>query len=703
MNPKNYLKINLPKYIHSLIERSLIHFQNKLNNQPLEEILKCLPNKDLEKVNIILKVPKNPHFNSNQTNLDNIGYVTPIKQKSNPQNNIKTRDIMIPHPYLYYSLVRIITEPTNWNIITDCLSKFKNLNQSTEVASIPVANIRGNNYYPYTLSNYYHKYYKRIMDLSIDFKYFYVMDIKNCYPSIKLDLLEDALCCKNTPIENNNNKELAQSIINLVKIIQKGKDGVPIGTAIDDLVSEIILSYLDYITFLEIQNNPAANSMEYKFIRFKDDTVILAKDENQCDLLFEIYKQNLKYIGLELNEEKTTKTTDIYGEITKPDKLEALKRGYFSLRKFSKGKVKYEQIKNYEEKLNSILNFSFLFPNGGQIRRMLNELIGSLQDRLRPFKNIKRIPLIEDVGSLLSITLNIGEKNIKCIDQIAKLIGLLLYAETLLFQSQSQDITDNNLNVYRERIYKKFKPYFYIDFVEIWIHSILKNTNVNGEYDSYILKYFKEGENLSLFNNSWLNQELRSGCPYDYEFEENRNTFPVNKIPLKYYGDNFNFLFDHHFIFDYNDYDYCPYDDGYFNEYQLGNSGFNPFSNKSGIRRVNYRRNNFGRGLTGFNFGGNYSAFSFGSFMNNPNQNNSGVDNNFSFNQNSNQSLFSSNFGNQMPNLDLNTFGKRRIGHNYGNNMSDDNLFGMGSPFNFGNLPNNNMNEGENNNPQNMP
>ncbi|MCQ2818857.1 MAG: hypothetical protein MJ252_16450, partial [archaeon] len=267
---ENYIRMDVPHFIKDIFDTSLKFMESKIGNHTLEDIIKEYPMNKIEDLNVEIKIAKAvPQKKANTDNLQNLDIQNiinnPQQPNQNNQNNstVNTRKILFPHPALFFLLNKEITQPNNWERIVNCFKIFMLAYPLIEVASLPVIKILPNRL-PAEVLSYYQNYNLRIIGLSTEYNNIIITDIKNCYPSIKLSLLEDALCLKNTPYENLQNKELSKRIIQLIKLIQNGEEGIPIGSLVFDFISEIILSYSDLLLDLEIKKRLINNSLDYK-------------------------------------------------------------------------------------------------------------------------------------------------------------------------------------------------------------------------------------------------------------------------------------------------------------------------------------------------------------------------------------------------------------------------------------------------------
>ena len=101
----------------------------------------------------------------------------------NKDGRYNFRPLQLANPFLYYLLVRTITESNNWTILKQRFKEFKD--DHIEVPSIPALKNKGDKTLKGTIiTNWWEKVEQRTIELSLQFKYMFITDITNCYSSI---------------------------------------------------------------------------------------------------------------------------------------------------------------------------------------------------------------------------------------------------------------------------------------------------------------------------------------------------------------------------------------------------------------------------------------------------------------------------------------------------------------------------------------
>ena len=134
------------------------------------------------------------------------------------------------------------------------------------------------------------------------YKYIFKTDIKNFYPSIYTHSIPWAIHGKafiRIPANRTNYSFFGNRLDKLFQNANDGcTNGLPIGPAVSDLISEIILSAVDIECSAHIDDDMVV-------VRFKDDYRILATSESKGRKAIRAIQAALKSFKLELNDDKT--------------------------------------------------------------------------------------------------------------------------------------------------------------------------------------------------------------------------------------------------------------------------------------------------------------------------------------------------------------------------------------------------------------
>ena len=164
------------------------------------------------------------------------------------------RTISLVDPYLYYLLVRELTQEENWKMIQ---KRMKELHVDwIERLAIPEEPLRDkdcNTEEGEEISNWWDRFGQHSIELSLEYRYILFADIADCYPSIYTHSIAWALhgrdVAKKSSQGNKDEKaqtRLGDSIDKYIREMQWGETlGLPQGSEVFDFIAEIVLAYAD--------------------------------------------------------------------------------------------------------------------------------------------------------------------------------------------------------------------------------------------------------------------------------------------------------------------------------------------------------------------------------------------------------------------------------------------------------------------------
>lgn len=284
------------------------------------------------------------------------------------------------------------------------------------------------------------------------FKFIVRSDIKNFYPSLYTHSIAWALHSKVDARKDRWEFNLLGT--KLDKLFQNSNDGctngIAIGPAVSDLVTEVYLAAVDLKTSKALKE---AN-IPFAAVRFKDDYRFLCESSDDAHEALKILQRILKKYNLKLSEEKSD--------------LEKLPEGLFrqwtseyqpySLRR--RQSIKY---KNFENTYRAVLRVDEKYPGTGAIDKFLSELTSkryNLKLKLQP----------KEVYKVFSLILMLKERRAKALPQV------LAICESLMDEFAKEKATVKaiykSLNEIAER---KFTNQSSNEYDLIWLTYFLKS------------------------------------------------------------------------------------------------------------------------------------------------------------------------------------------------------------------------------------
>lgn len=232
--------------------------------------------------------------------------------------------------------------------------------------------------------------------VSVAYRYSHLVkaDIKNFYPSIYSHSIAWALHGK-TMIRKPANLHNFKLVGNrLDKLFQNANDGctngIPIGPAVSDVISELIAASVDRI-FSKIVRD---TGIDCSAVRFKDDYRILVKSESDARKVIKALQTALREYNLELSDEKTKVLplpSGLFREwVSRYHAIHPRKRAYFSWKQF-------------RELYLGVIEIDRTCPGTGVIDRFLADIVsnnGNLKLRLDENNLEKAISMLLMLGTL---------------------------------------------------------------------------------------------------------------------------------------------------------------------------------------------------------------------------------------------------------------------------------------------------------------
>jgi Reverse transcriptase (RNA-dependent DNA polymerase). len=296
-----------------------------------------------------------------------------------------------------------------------------------------------------------------------NYKYILKTDIKNFYPSIYTHSIAWAIHTKDE-IRKTGNRSDFNNYVGLIldKLFQYSNDGctngIAIGPAISDLISEIILVAID----TECSKIIEGKKIDFLGVRFKDDYRFLCQTKQDANFIIKTLQKQLALFNLTLNESKS--------------KIDELPEGLFrewtaDYQQYSlryKNKISY---KRFENSIRGTLKVDQKFEGTGVVDRFLSELYTTNFDLKFDFKD-------KDLLKAISLLLMLKERRNKSFPQI---LGII---EQIIINNKEKARTISTIR----------------SVIENLINEKLKNPDDN-QYDIIWLVYFVRS--LDLFKISY--------------------------------------------------------------------------------------------------------------------------------------------------------------------------------------------------------
>lgn len=353
---------------------------------------------------------------------------------------------------------------------------------------------------------------QRSIELSLEYRYMFVTDITNCYGSVNPQAFDWAFSFKDTEYEQKAKNPIAKNIQKFLRAFQQGRNiGIPQGSAIFDFIGEIILGYSDLLLHEAIRKEGITTS--YEIIRYRDDYRIFCNDKDVLEKISYILQHILESLNFRMNSKKTKISESIVTDSIKADKLAYI----YNTPIFNKKGVDFD---SFEKHLLYILMFARQYPDSGSIKTMLSDIDKRIEEWLKPQTREVSTINLEDtnnaiekrletyqrkliggsVRAMSAVCVQIALENVGCSHYALRVLSRMV--DSLEEEQEKRDIID--------KVYTKLCNQPNSDYNQLWLQNITYQNDKKKGVSPYNIRLCKVvmGENVELWNNSWLKKDL---------------------------------------------------------------------------------------------------------------------------------------------------------------------------------------------------
>lgn len=393
---------------------------------------------------------------------------------NNKDGKYSWRPFQLIHPALYVSLVHIITDELNWDLI---VSRFKQFSANSKIRcySIPIQSEENQSDKAENVTQWFHKIEQQSIELALQYDYVLHTDITDCYGSIYTHSVAWAIHTKPMAKSKILDKMLLGNMIDKhLRDMSYGQtNGIPQGSVLMDFIAEMVLGYADVELSTKIQQE---NIQDYEIIRYRDDYRIFSNNPQVAEQITKLLTEVLIELGMRLNAQKTIITNNVIKQSIKSDKLY-----WLSSRKGAKG---------IQEHLLIIHKLSEEYPNSGSLSKSLIRFYDRIKNITETNSNIK---------VLTSILVDIMYKNPRTYPIATGILSKLL--SLLSTASERDEIL--------QLIYKKFEKIPNTGHIKIWLQRLTLKFDRQRIYEENLcLKV--NNPTIQLWNSKWLSNPLKS-------------------------------------------------------------------------------------------------------------------------------------------------------------------------------------------------
>lgn len=429
----------------------------------------------------------------------------------NKDGRYAVRPIILANPFLYYFLVREICNEQSWTVIKLLFEKF-NVPHITSCALPVILKEKEPFHKSTTILNWWSTMEQRSIELSLEYRYMFVTDITNCYGSVNPQAFDWAFSFKDTEYEQKAKNPIAKNIQKFLRAFQQGRNiGIPQGSAIFDFIGEIILGYSDLLLHEAIRKEGITTS--YEIIRYRDDYRIFCNDKDVLEKISYILQHILESLNFRMNSKKTKISESIVTDSIKADKLACI----YNTPIFNKKGVDFD---SFEKHLLYILMFARQYPDSGSIKTMLSDIDKRIEEWLKPQTREVSTINLEDTNNAIekrsetyqrkliggseramsAVCVQIALENVGCSHYALRVLSRMV--DSLEEEQEKRDIID--------KVYTKLCNQPNSDYNQLWLQNITYQNDKKKGVSPYNIRLCKVvmGENVELWNNSWLKKDL---------------------------------------------------------------------------------------------------------------------------------------------------------------------------------------------------
>ncbi len=394
---------------------------------------------------------------------------------TNKDGKFDWRPLELIHPVIYVSLVNLLCEPDNWELVQTRWAEFQG--GRIECCSSIVAPDDNESSKAAQVKKWWNKIEQQSLRLSLEFSHVLHTDVTNCYGSLYTHSIAWAIHGYDEAKKyRTDHSYLGNHLDALIRAGRNGQtNGISQGSTLMDFIAELVLGYVD-----EEINSELINESDLKILRYRDDYRIFANSDGTCEKVLKSISGNLLKIGMKLGNPKSFLSRNVVEGSVKPDKLAGIELQ----------DIGEAQAKTIQKQLLRLHSFGQRFPNSGALRRLVSEYHENV------IENLKDEP--EDLEVLVSIATDIGFVSPSTFPAIAAILSKLI----------SLSSPPNKTKLWK-KVKSKMDRVPGNGYLEIWLQRVVTPKNVDLQISSKeaICKIVKSEAN-DLWNNDWINDPV---------------------------------------------------------------------------------------------------------------------------------------------------------------------------------------------------
>ncbi|MFN3238677.1 MAG: RNA-directed DNA polymerase [Pseudomonadales bacterium] len=392
---------------------------------------------------------------------------------ANKDGKLAWRPYEIMHPAIYVSLVNVICEDENWNLIKSRFGEFEN--GVVTCCSAPVMSVDNQSDVATQVMNWWQKVEQCSLTYSLEFNHVLHTDVTDCYGSLYTHSISWAIHGVEEAKKNRRRNSLLGNKID--SHIQAGRygqtNGISQGSVLMDFVAEIVLGFVD----LEISQELQGQS-DFRILRYRDDYRVFANSDDRAEEILKIISDKLRVVGMRLGVSKTYSCRNVMEGSIKTDKLAGIELQDLGT----------TNAKTIQKQLLRLHSFGQRHPNSGALRRIVSEFHANIS---------KQTKAPDDLEVQVAIATDIAFVSPATFPAVA---GILSHLISLAPDSEKGPLW--------EKVRNKMARVPYNGYLEIWLQRVTQPATVNVQFSSNeAICKIVNGGNEKLWENDWISSQ----------------------------------------------------------------------------------------------------------------------------------------------------------------------------------------------------
>ncbi len=368
---------------------------------------------------------------------------------ANKDGKFAWRPYELMHPAIYVSLVNVICEAENWNLIKSRMADFEN--GVVDCCSAPVMSVDHQTDVAAQIKSWWQAVEQRSLTYSLEFSHLLHTDVTDCYGSLYTHSIAWAINgIEEAKKKKGKNSPLGNKIDFHIQASRYGQtNGISQGSVLMDFVAEIVLGYVD-----ELINTELGNSTDIRILRYRDDYRIFANSDERAEEVLKLVSDKLRRVGMKLGVSKTFSCRNVVEGSIKPDKLAGIE-----LQDLGKSNAK-----TIQKQLMRLHAFGQRYPNSGALRRLVSEFHTNVSVQ-------KEAP--DDLEVQVAIATDIAYVSPATFPAVA---GILSHLIALAPNEEKMGLWT--------KVRDKMKRVSYNGYLEIWLQRVTQPKAVGIQFES---------------------------------------------------------------------------------------------------------------------------------------------------------------------------------------------------------------------------